>query len=333
MLRRERRRTLSIVDGLLSGLILLAIASTALGIAWANFPRLGLILWLPLIIAFASGYLLFAFLRYRRAVTSRYLITPDRIYRAHGILRFALHQTTYDKVTDLHVHQSFFGRIWGFGTVRVETAGIGLHLDGVDDPFAVKQAVEAARVDFIERLVGQYKGRPKVAKAPAGAIPARPPHMETASVWRGRPVPASFASGLIMPAFLLLISTGSLIFSITAEKPTQAAPVAAVFFVIALLIALGLWIEFRYTRYEATSRGVVVTRGWLSRHRVETTYDKVTDVTTYQSLLGRLLDYGRITINTAGAGQAPVVFKGVADPHSVKRMLDEARERRRTGEA
>jgi uncharacterized membrane protein YdbT with pleckstrin-like domain len=73
----------------------------------------------------------------------------------------------------------------------------------------------------------------------------------------------------------------------------------------------------------------VVTTGWLSRRRVETTFEKVTDVTTYQGLVARLLDYGNITINTAGSNVAPVVFLGVGDPDGVKATIDEARARRR----
>jgi hypothetical protein len=57
---------------------------------------------------------------------------------------------------------------------------------------------------------------------------------------------------------------------------------------LAFFGAMGIiqgWIHYRYTRYEVHPWGVVVTSGWLTRRRVEITYDKVTDVTTYSDTL------------------------------------------------
>lgn len=49
-----------------------------------------------------------------------------------------------DKVTDVTARQGAIGRLFGFGTVRVDTAGTpfpGVEIWGVGDPFAIERAI------------------------------------------------------------------------------------------------------------------------------------------------------------------------------------------------
>lgn len=265
-----------------------------------------------------------------RVSTSLNVVTADRVYHAHGKIRFFLSQTTYDRVTDLHVHQSFFGRRFGFGTVLVQTAGHGVALVGVPDPLGTKQRIEEAREAMIRRLVAGHK-RPAArtgAKAAANAAAPEPAPTRARGgppAWAGKPTPASLVMQVLpMAVFVipfLVISTLSAPASVGVSLLFPA--VALAFVAVVVLNAL---IRFRTTHYEVHGWGVVVRSGWLSRRQVEARYEKVTDVEVTQTVPGRLFGFGTIRINTAGSAGAPINFVGVRAPDQVKAIVDQARQ-------
>ncbi len=328
VLHQQGRHPLSVLDALLSLVILWAVAIAAILLVVRLYEPATLASVGAPLMALATVLVIGSSIaQWWRMQTSRYVVTPERVYKAYGRLRFFLLQTTYDKVTDIHVKQSLFGRIWNFGTVRLQTAGAGLAMDGVRDPLAVKQGVEEARTAFLEQLLSEHQGRIVTKARTEHGGPALPVSDEP--VWRGAPAPSSLVGSLlgmaatVLPALAFILAGGAI-----GEAPLLLMGLGL--FAFATIQGLGAWIRYRYTRYEVRERGVVVTSGWLTRRRVETTYDKVTDVTTYEDILGRLLNYGRITINTAGSNEAPVVFFGLKDNDRVKAIIDEARARRRS---
>ncbi len=283
-------------------------------------PALWSLFGVPALIGAGVVFVMFVVTRIWRVQTSRYIITAERTYKSFGRLRFQLLQTTYDKVTDLHVRQSLFGRIWGFGTVRLETAGTGIALEGVRDPLGYKKRVEAARSGFLRTLVAQHvpdTTRRRTSAEVDDASPAR------RALWNGRPSIASFFGNGIQGSLLAFVGSWLIVLSLFGESVLLV--VGGVMLAAGLATLWGHWVRFRYTKYGVENWGVVVTSGWLARRRVETTYEKVTDVTVYQGILGRMFGFGNITINTAGSNQAPVVFHGLGDPEGVKATIDEAR--------
>ncbi len=324
---RERRDARSIIDAVLGwfilGTILVGIGLVFLddvptevgpGFKW-TFVTVGLLVW-----AVTIPISVF------RVRTTRYVITEERIYKSYGRLRFNLLQTTYDKVTDTHVRQGPIGRMFGYGTVTLYTAGANLSLSGIADPFAVKVRLEEARSAFFHRLVqdhqlAQSKKTKSGREAPAAKAAARA--AAHALVWSGQPTLASFLGKLLGTLMFLLPAVAFLFVGLFGSAQFLWFSLAMLAF--AGFTVLSLVIQYRYSHFEVTNGGVVVTTGWLGRRRVETTYNKVTDVLTTQSLLGRLLGYGDIRVNTAGANQAPVHFSGIANPEAVKRLIDQAR--------
>ncbi len=316
VLHQTRRHRLSAVDGYL-GITLLWLVATGAAVAFAALgpASLALSAWTVAVMLTGAAVVVATLLHWRRA-TSLYTITEERVYFAYGRLRFHLLQTTYDKITDLHVHQSLFGRIWGYGTVRVQTAGTGLNLAGVLSPLDFKRDVERARRAFIAKLA-------------ANMSPAARQRLESLeepeTLWTGRPSGGSLVGGLLAAGVAFAVATILLLAFLATGSNSWMGAVAAI--AVGIALAINQWIAFRYTGYEVTERGVVVTRGWLSRRRVEATFAKVTDVSVVQTIVGRLLGFGAITINTAGSNEAPVVFAGVADPDTVKELIDGARGR------
>lgn len=323
VLHQTGRHPLSALDGILIATVAagLAVAGILVGIL-GYAPGLWRPLGLPAVIAVAVLYGVFCLARYWRVQTSLYTVTSDRTYQAYGRFRFFLGQTTYDKVTDLHVHQSLFGRLFGFGTVRVETAGTGIALDGVHDPFAYKQQIERARTAFLHRLLGE---RPAVAPRERDEAESEAADGPAEPLWTDRPCLPSFIGQAVGTMSMLIPA----VFLLVAGAATEPVMLGIGGFLLLMAVATGLnaWIRYRRTRYHVEERGVVVTSGWLTRRRVETTFEKVTDVTVYQSLAARIFDYGNITINTAGSNTAPVVFQGLRSPETAKRTIDEARRR------
>jgi uncharacterized membrane protein YdbT with pleckstrin-like domain len=122
-----------------------------------------------------------------------------------------------------------------------------------------------------------------------------------------------------------MVLVGVILLGLAVAGVTAGSWFGAGLLLFGLVSAASAVIAYKYSRYEVTAIGVVVSVGWLSRRRVETTFGKVTDVTTTQSLLGRLLGYGDIRINTAGSNDVAVAFSGVARPQEIKAVIDRAR--------
>ena len=55
-----------------------------------------------------------------------------------------------------------------------------------------------------------------------------------------------------------------------------------------------------------TDRRIVYKRGFIRRHTVEMNMDKVESVDVDQSILGRMLNFGDITIRGTGVGIEPL---------------------------
>src|SRR5690242_16176053 len=88
---------------------------------------------------------------------------------------------------------------------------------------------------------------------------------------------------------------------------------------VALLCALvgselgfSAWFRRWTTEIDVTDRRIVYKRGFIRRHTVEMNMDKVESVDVDQSILGRLLDYGDITIR--GTGETWETLKMIGAP-------------------
>jgi len=78
---------------------------------------------------------------------------------------------------------------------------------------------------------------------------------------------------------------------------------------LAAVALLGLWLIVVWIRWSSrsftiTDRRVILNTGVLSRASKVIALDRVQDISTNQSLLGRMLGYGRIEIDSAGVAGA-----------------------------
>lgn len=91
-----------------------------------------------------------------------------------------------------------------------------------------------------------------------------------------------------------------------ALVPGAAVGLAAVYF------WLGAWIRRSTTELAVTNRRIILKRGWIRRRTVEMNMDKVESVDVDQSILGRIFNYGDVTVRGTGASIEPL--RMIGDP-------------------
>ena len=91
---------------------------------------------------------------------------------------------------------------------------------------------------------------------------------------------------------------------------------AAVVAIVALYFTVKAWFHRLTTETDVTDRRVVHKTGFIRRRTFEMALDKVESVDVYQSIMGRILNYGNVTIMGVGEGKetistiaAPLAFR------------------------
>ena len=72
------------------------------------------------------------------------------------------------------------------------------------------------------------------------------------------------------------------------------------------------WFERWVTEIAVTNMRIIFKRGFIRRHTIEMNMDKVESVDVGQTLLGRLFNYGDITVRGTGSGFEPL--RRIDDP-------------------
>ena len=97
------------------------------------------------------------------------------------------------------------------------------------------------------------------------------------------------------------------------------------------LAALGVWLVYRGLRllvewagakYQIFDDVVVASFGIVSRRSTQVRVADIRGMSVHQSLVGRLLGVGDVTIGTAATGGAEVVMRGVRDPSGIVATID-----------
>lgn len=107
---------------------------------------------------------------------------------------------------------------------------------------------------------------------------------------------------LIWPILLLIIMVGLATFLTALTAPW--APFNLIFVVVALVIVV-IWaiipfLRWVTTQYVFTNRRVIIRRGLLTKQGRDMPLSKVNNVTFEVSFLGRILNFGRLIIQSAG---------------------------------
>jgi uncharacterized membrane protein YdbT with pleckstrin-like domain len=342
VLRRDgAARGYAVLLYLLGAAPVLLLAAGAL-VADLLLPRVSFPLW-AVVGAAALLLALVALVAWRRQATSEYVLTDERVYARTGRLVTQVHFATHDKVTDLRYRQGPLERILGVSSLTFATAGGEVRVAGVADALAVKEAAERARDAFVQRLL-ERAGVP----APQGtdAAPAGLPTAEAPAAPAPLPLPAwtgprpDYVKAGDVPAWsakpVLLAALGSLqpflgVFALVLFTQLTRNPYAP--WLLAALVAAALAmlafraLQLRRAEYLATDRRVYARSGLLGTTVRQLTYDKITDITYRQDVLGRLLGYGTVSLTTAGGAGGAVHLHGLRTPLQAKEAIEALRGR------
>jgi uncharacterized membrane protein YdbT with pleckstrin-like domain len=94
---------------------------------------------------------------------------------------------------------------------------------------------------------------------------------------------------------------------------------AIAFALLCAVTFLHAWFIRWTTEFAITDRRVIAKRGFITRQTAEMNMDKVESVEVDQSVLGRLLDYGTVTVLGTGQGLEPI--RCVASPIAFRNAI------------
>ncbi len=93
-------------------------------------------------------------------------------------------------------------------------------------------------------------------------------------------------------------------------------------FGLGLVFLVWAFIRYRTTEFAVTDKRLIAKTGLISRSTVEMFLDKVESLHVEQSVLGRMLDFGTITIRGTGSTEEPI--KNISAPLALRKQFMQA---------
>jgi uncharacterized membrane protein YdbT with pleckstrin-like domain len=96
-----------------------------------------------------------------------------------------------------------------------------------------------------------------------------------------------------------------------------------IFFTLRSLFTLTIaaWLERWLSEFVITNRRVIIKRGLIARNSFEMNISKIESVNVDQSVMGRILNYGSITI--IGTGGTRETFHNISKPMKYRKAFQE----------
>ncbi|MGA7489726.1 MAG: PH domain-containing protein [Xanthobacteraceae bacterium] len=98
---------------------------------------------------------------------------------------------------------------------------------------------------------------------------------------------------------------------------------------VAVVLLIQQWFQWWVTEIAVTNRRVIYKKGLIRRQTNEMNMDKVESVRIDQSILGRMLDYGNVTI--LGTGEGLETLRTIASPIELRNSITGTRAMRDFG--
>jgi uncharacterized membrane protein YdbT with pleckstrin-like domain len=106
---------------------------------------------------------------------------------------------------------------------------------------------------------------------------------------------------------------------ITGSRAGAWLVAVAILLVVGLAVMLSAVIRRQTTELVLTDRRIIMKRGLVSRDTVEMNLSKVESLHVNQGLMGRILDYGDVTVVGTGASLEPL--RGISKPLELRKKL------------
>ncbi len=134
---------------------------------------------------------------------------------------------------------------------------------------------------------------------------------------------SNYLVAILAIVFLVLFMTASdlefNLFPKTKDEMLFTLEILGVLAVISGLIEQPEWVRFR-THYIITNNEVIKEEGILNKHRLILPYQSVADVRADRDFLGRLLNYGTVSVSGFKAG-SDIDMKGIKNPREMHEMV------------
>jgi uncharacterized membrane protein YdbT with pleckstrin-like domain len=143
-------------------IMLVVLLAAVYFIALTNWPSRDYLTWgLVVISLLVVGSAVFDFLRWRN---ERFLLTDRRVIHLRGIINKATIDSSLDKINDVQTRQTFFGRMFNYGDLEIQTASEdgSNYLPQIRAPLDFKRAMLNAKADH-ERPLAAYQNTPSIA--------------------------------------------------------------------------------------------------------------------------------------------------------------------------
>ncbi len=135
---------------------------------------------------------------------------------------------------------------------------------------------------------------------------------------------------LVAPIILLIVAG---VIDVTADHtgiPNFRTIVSLAAIAIAILWLIVVWIRWQSVAYTLTDQRIKIESGVFGRQSKMIPIDRVQDCTTRVSMFGRMLGYGRVEVDAAGA-QGAEVLDHLPNPGVFRDQVFVQSERRRGG--
>ncbi len=137
-------------------------------------------------------------------------------------------------------------------------------------------------------------------------------------------------SVLLPIAVLILTALFDIFFHTDSFRRDKKIILTLVVLAIAGLWLIVVWIRWQSTTYTLTDQRITIDSGVFSRSSKIIPIDRVQDCTTKQTLFGRVIGYGRVEVDAAGA-QGAEVLDHLPSPGTFRDHVFVQSERRRGG--
>src|SRR5713226_2007786 len=136
---------------------------------------------------------------------------------------------------------------------------------------------------------------------------------------------------LLFPvALLILVALIDIFFHTDSFRRDKKIVVTLIVVAIAGLWLIVVWIRWQATAYTLTDQRIKIETGVFGRQSKMIPIDRIQDCTTRQTLIGRILGYGRVEVDAAGA-QGAEVLDHLPNPGFFRDQVFVQSERRRGG--
>jgi uncharacterized membrane protein YdbT with pleckstrin-like domain len=125
-----------------------------------------------------------------------------------------------------------------------------------------------------------------------------------------------FLTPVIFSVLAVLMVAGS-----EASGAPGLWPVIGLWFIVTAFTSVWAWINYITSEFAVTNKRVIIKVGWLRRRSLETMLSKIEGIAVDQGILGRILDFG--TISVTGTGGTREAFMRIAAPLEFRRQVQD----------